>query len=122
MMRSKNVALAIYGFQGVLAATVIAGGIAKLAGAEVMVQAFRLFGLGCGSLTILGGMEIIAGIFLLWPRGGAVGAMLLAALMFGTLGVTLGRIGSATAYTSQQQTFAPLLEQRAIGPPEQRDI
>src|SRR4030095_7676174 len=109
MLRPTNVALAIYGLQVVLAVTVIAGGIAKLAGAEVMVQAFQLFGLGCGGLIIFGGVEIIAGISLLWPRGGAVGAMLFAALMLGTLGVTLGQVGSATAYASQQQTFTPLL-------------
>jgi hypothetical protein len=42
-------------------------------------------------------------------RGDAIGAMLLVALMLGTLSLTLGHVVSATAYSSQQRTFAPLL-------------
>jgi hypothetical protein len=48
MLRSRNRALAIYGSQVVLAITVAADGVAKLAGADVMVQASQLFGRGGG--------------------------------------------------------------------------
>jgi hypothetical protein len=48
--------------------------------------------------------------------------MLLVALMLGTLSLTLGHVVSATAYSSQQRTFAPLLLQRAISTPDQRDM
>jgi len=56
---------------------------------------------------------------LLLRRGDAVGAMLLVALMLGTLGVTLGHVVSATAYSSKQGTFAPT---QAISTPDQRDM
>ena len=59
---------------------------------------------------------------LLLRRGDAIGAMLLVALMLGTLSLTLGHVVSATAYSSQQRTFAPLLLQRAISTPDQRDM
>ena len=59
---------------------------------------------------------------LLLRRGDAIGAMLLVALMLGTLSLTLGYVVSATAYSSKQRTFAPLLLQRAISTPDQRDM
>jgi hypothetical protein len=46
-------------------------------------------------------------------RGDAIGAMLLVALMLGTLSLTLGHV---------VRTFAPLLLQRAISTPDQRDM
>jgi hypothetical protein len=44
-----------------------------------------------------GTAEIAAGLCLLSPRGGIVGALLLASVMIGALGVTIGHVASATA-------------------------
>jgi hypothetical protein len=46
MLRSRNRALAVYGLQVLLAIIAAPSDIAKLAGADVMVQAFQPFGLG----------------------------------------------------------------------------
>jgi hypothetical protein len=97
------------------------GDIAKLAGADVMVQAFQPFGLG-GVCSPCATAWKSSPPLLLLRRGDAVGAMLLVALMLGTLGVTLGHVVSATAYSSKQGTFEPLLLPRAISTPDQRDM
>jgi hypothetical protein len=116
MMRSRNRALAVYGLQVLLAITAAPGDVAKLAGADVMVQAFQP--VRTGRATAWKSSPPL----LLLRRGDAVGAMLLVALMLGTLAVTLGHVVSATAYSSQQRTFAPLLLQRTISTPDQRDM
>jgi hypothetical protein len=91
MLQSRNRALAIYGLQVLLAITATPDGVAKLAGADVMMQAFQLFGLaGCAHHVRRRGSR--RRLYLLLWRGDAVSEMLLVALMLGTLGLTLGHV------------------------------
>ena len=87
----------IYAAQILLGVIAMAAGYAKLTGAGVMVQQFQMLGIGQGFLSIAGAAEIAAGLCLLSPRGGILGAVLLASVMIGALGVTIGHVASATA-------------------------
>ena len=89
--------VSIYAAQILLGVVAIAAGYAKLTGAGVMVQQFQAIGLGQGFLMVAGTAEIAAGLCLLSPRGGILGAVLLACVMVGALGVTIGHVASATA-------------------------
>ena len=60
MLRSRNRALAVYGFQVLLGIIAAPGDIAKLAGADVMVQAFQPVRTGRGVLTMCDGVEVVA--------------------------------------------------------------
>ena len=92
---SKTVS--IYAAQILLGAIAIAAGAAKLSGTGLMVQQFQLLGIGQLFLTIAGTVEIAAGLCLLLPRGGILGAVLLAGVMVGALGITVGHVASAVA-------------------------
>jgi len=85
----------IYAAQILLGLIAMAAGYAKLTGAGLMVQQFQMLGIGQGFLSIAGAAEIVAGLCLLLPRGGIVGAVLLAGVMVGALGVTVGHVASA---------------------------
>ena len=89
--------ISIYAAQILLGVIAIAAGYAKLTGTGVMVQQFQAIGLGQGFLMVAGTAEIAAGLCLLSPRGGILGALLLASVMIGALGVTIGHVASATA-------------------------
>src|ERR1043165_1910200 len=89
--------ISIYAAQIMLGMVAIAAGYAKLTGTGVMVQQFQAIGLGHGFLMVAGTAEIAAGLCLLSPRGGVLGAVLLTCVMVGALGVTLGHVASATA-------------------------
>jgi uncharacterized membrane protein YphA (DoxX/SURF4 family) len=89
--------ISIYAAQILLGVIAIAAGYAKLAGTGVMVQQFQTIGLGHGFLMMAGTAEIAAGLCLLSPRGGILGALLLASVMIGALGITIGHVASATA-------------------------
>jgi uncharacterized membrane protein YphA (DoxX/SURF4 family) len=89
--------ISIYAAQILLGVVAIAAGYAKLTGAGLMVQQFQAIGLGQGFLMVAGTAEIAAGLCLLSPRGGILGAVLLACVMVGALGVTIGHVASATA-------------------------
>ena len=89
--------ISIYAAQILLGVIAIAAGYAKLTGTGVMVQQFQTIGLGYGFLMMAGTAEIAAGLCLLSPRGGILGALLLASVMIGALGVTIGHVASATA-------------------------
>jgi uncharacterized membrane protein YphA (DoxX/SURF4 family) len=89
--------LSIYGAQMLLGMVAIAAGYAKVTGAGLMVQQFHMLGLGHGFLFAAGCAEIAAGLCLLLPRGGILGAVLLACVMVGTLGGTIGHVASAVA-------------------------
>ncbi len=89
--------ISIYAAQILLGVIAIAAGYAKVTGAGLMVQQFLAIGLGQGFLTIAGCAEILAGLCLLLPRGGILGAVLLTCVMVGALGVTLGHVASAVA-------------------------
>jgi uncharacterized membrane protein YphA (DoxX/SURF4 family) len=70
----------------------ISAGVAKLAGADVMVDAFGMLGLGASFRLTAGVVEVLAGLCLLMPRAGVVGAALLAVVVVGTAGVTIGQV------------------------------
>ena len=95
----------IYAAQILLGVIALAAGYAKLTGAGLMVQQFHTLGIGQAFLTIAGTVEIAAGLCLLLPRGGILGAVLLAGVMIGALGVTVGHVASAVA---QPASAAPL--------------
>ena len=95
----------IYAAQILLGVIALAAGYAKLTGAGLMVQQFHTLGIGQAFLTIAGTVEIGAGLCLLLPRGGILGAVLLAGVMIGALGVTVGHVASAVA---QPVSAAPL--------------
>lgn len=89
--------ISIYAAQILLGMIAIAAGYAKLSGAGVMVHHFHAIGLGPSFLLVAGTCEIVAGLCLLLPRGGVLGAFLLASVTVGALGMTLGHVASATA-------------------------
>jgi uncharacterized membrane protein YphA (DoxX/SURF4 family) len=89
--------ISIYAAQILLGMVAIAAGYAKLTGTGLMVQQFQAIGFGQGFLMVAGTAEIAAGLCLLSPRGGILGAVLLASVMIGALGVTIGHVASATA-------------------------
>jgi uncharacterized membrane protein YphA (DoxX/SURF4 family) len=89
--------VSIYAAQILLGAIAMAAGAAKLSGTGLLVQQFQMLGIGQVFLTIAGTVEIAAGLCLLLPRGGILGAVLLAGVMIGALGITLGHVASAVA-------------------------
>ena len=89
--------ISIYAAQILLGVIAIAAGYAKITGAGLMVQQFQVLGLGQGFLFVAGCAEIVAGLCLLLPRGGILGAVLLTCVMVGALGVTIGHVASAVA-------------------------
>lgn len=97
--------ISIYAAQILLGVIAIAAGYAKVTGAGLMVQQFQAIGLGQGFLMVAGTAEIIAGFCLLLPRGGILGAVLLACVMVGALGVTIGHVASAVAQPVPASSF-----------------
>ncbi|MBM3527948.1 MAG: DoxX family membrane protein [Alphaproteobacteria bacterium] len=89
--------ISIYGVQVALGAIALVAGYAKLSGAGPMAQQFQALGLGYGFLFAAGTAEILAGLCLLLPRGGILGAVLLSCVMVGALGVTIGHVASTVA-------------------------
>ena len=76
--------IALYGLQMLAGLVALAAGYAKLTGMEFMAAPFAMIGLGNTFLVIAGIVEIVAGLCLLYPRSGVVGAVLLATVMIGT--------------------------------------
>jgi len=97
--------VSIYAAQILLGVIAIAAGFAKLGGSGLMVQQFQALGLGTGFLMVAGCAEILAGFCLLLPRGGILGAVLLAGVMVGALGVTIGHVASAVAQPVPASSF-----------------
>jgi uncharacterized membrane protein YphA (DoxX/SURF4 family) len=89
--------ISIYATQILLGVIALAAGYSKLIGAGLMVHQFQALGLGENFLMVAGMAEIAAGLCLLLPRGGILGAVLLACVMVGALGVTIGHVASAVA-------------------------
>src|SRR4051794_36209598 len=76
--------------QALIGILFLAAGAAKLAGMEFMSEPFAMMGLGKSALVLAGSVEIVAGVCLLSPRVGVVGAVLVTILMVGTIGVIAG--------------------------------
>ena len=89
--------ISIYAAQILLGLIALAAGYAKITGTGMMVQQFQALGIGPGFLFVAGCAEIVAGLCLLLPRGGILGAVLLTTVMVGALGVTIGHMASAVA-------------------------
>jgi hypothetical protein len=99
--------IALYGLQMLVGLVALAAGYAKLAGMDFMAAPFAVIGLGNTFLVIAGTVEIVAGLCLLYPRSGVVGAVLLATVMIGTMGASLGTVIGHRGDTQQlaSQTF-----------------
>jgi uncharacterized membrane protein YphA (DoxX/SURF4 family) len=100
-----NKTIAIYGVQAAMGLLALAAGYAKISGAEFLVQQFAMLGLGKGFLFVAGCIEIFAGLCLLMPRGGIVGAVLLVGVTVGAMGMTIGHVASASAQQAKPQQF-----------------
>ena len=87
--------IAIYGMQATMGLLAVAAGVAKLSGADFMVDAFGMLGINGPIRMTAGAVEVIGGLCLLLPRAGVAGALMLAAVMVGGAGLTLGQIASA---------------------------
>ena len=95
--------IALYGLQMLVGLVALAAGYAKLTGMGFMAEPFAMIGLGKSFLMIAGTVEILAGLCLLFPRTGVVGAVLMATVMVGTMGATLG---TAISQRGDAQQFA----------------
>ena len=89
--------IALYAVQVLAGLAAFAAGYAKLAGMGVMVQPFELMGLGQGFRMAAGSLEIVAGLCLLFPRTGLIGAVLLASLTVSTFGASLCQVAGLQA-------------------------
>ena len=105
--------IALYGLQMLAGLVALAAGYAKLAGMDFMAAPFAMIGLGSTFLVIAGIVEIVAGLCLLYPRSGVVGAVLLATVMIGTMGASLGTVISQRG-EAQQSTASQTLR-TAVG-------
>lgn len=108
--------IALYGLQMLVGLVALAAGYAKLTGMGFMAEPFAMIGLGKTFLMIAGSIEILAGLCLLFPRSGVVGAVLLATVMVGTMGASVGTAishrGDATQFTVSQ-TFRTAVQNDA---------
>src|SRR5262245_41574744 len=85
----------LYGMQVVLGAVALAAAAATLAGADIMERTFDMIGPGQSFRSLVGVLELLAGLSLFVPRTGAFGALLLACVMVGTMGATIGNLAAS---------------------------
>ena len=108
--------IALYGLQVLVGLVALAAGYAKLTGMGFMVEPFAMVGLGKGAMMAAGTVEIFAGLCLLFPRSGVFGAVLLACVMVGTIGATLGTaISHRGGDQLASQTYRTTMQQAATG-------
>jgi uncharacterized membrane protein YphA (DoxX/SURF4 family) len=103
--------IALYGLQVSVGVVALAAGYAKLTGMSFMVEPFAIVGLGKTAMMIAGSVEIVAGLCLLTPRAGVIGALLLATVMVGTVGASLG---TAISHRNDSQTMVSQTYRTAI--------
>ena len=84
--------IALYGLQMLVGLVALAAGYAKLTGMGFVAEPLAVIGLGHTFLVLAGTAEVLAGLCLLFPRSGVVGALLLATVMVGTMGATVGHV------------------------------
>ena len=84
--------IALYGLQMLVGLVALAAGYAKLTGMGFIAEPFAMIGLGKTFLMMAGTAEIVAGLCLLFPRSGVIGALLLTSVMVGTMGASLGHV------------------------------
>ena len=99
--------IALYGLQMIVGLVALAAGYAKLTGMGFVAEPFAMIGLGKTFLILAGTAEVLAGLCLLFPRSGVVGALLLATVMVGTMGASVGHAISRTGadQPAVSQTF-----------------
>ena len=86
--------IAIYALQAGLGLMILSAGAAKIMGLDVMQQAFSLLGLGWPACVAVGLLEVTAGLCLLLPRAGVMGAALLAGMLSFAVGGTIGQVAT----------------------------
>ena len=82
----------IYRIQAFLGLIYICAGSAKLLGADMMVEAFDVTGLGQSLRVGVGMLEIFGGLCLFVPRASIYAAVVLGCTMIGVLGAAAGHI------------------------------
>lgn len=99
--------IALYGLQMLVGLVALAAGYAKLTGMGFVAEPFAMIGLGKTFLVLAGTAEVLAGLCLLFPRSGVVGALLLATVMVGTMGASVGHAisRSGAEQPAVSQTF-----------------
>jgi len=109
--------ITLYGLQMLVGLVALAAGYAKLTGMGFVAEPFAMIGLGKTFLMLAGTAEILAGLCLLFPRSGVLGALLLTSVMLGTMGASLGHVissrGNADALTVSQ-TFRTAVQADAM--------
>ena len=84
--------ITLYGLQMLVGLVALAAGYAKLTGMDFVAEPIAKIGLGTTILMCAGVVEIVAGLCLLFPRSGVIGAVLMATVMVGTVGASLGHV------------------------------
>lgn len=113
--------IALYGLQMLVGLVALAAGYAKLTGMGFIAEPFAMIGLGKTFLMIAGVVEVLAGLCLLFPRSGVFGAVLLATVMVGTMGASLGHAISARGadqtitHRAAVQQMAPIVYKKSTG-------
>ena len=95
LSRGRVGSIALWLVQILLAITFIASGIAKLAGAPVMVAVFNAIGVGQWFRYLTGLIESVGAVALLTPSLAPFGAVVLAATMVGAIAAHLFVIGGS---------------------------
>ncbi len=109
--------ITLYGLQMLVGLVALAAGYAKLTGMGFIAEPFAMIGLGKTFLVLAGAAEILAGLCLLFPRAGVVGALLLTSVMVGTMGASLGHAISSRGAADQftvSQTFRTAVQADAM--------
>ena len=108
--------IALYGLQMIVGLVALAAGYAKLTGMGFVAEPFAMIGLGKTFLLVAGTVEILAGLCLLFPRSGVVGALLLVTVMVGTMGASVGHAISqnGAGQTVVSQTFRTAVQGDAM--------
>ena len=99
--------ITLYGLQMLVGFVALAAGYAKLTGMGFVAEPLAMIGLGKTFLILAGTAEVLAGLCLLFPRSGVVGALLLATVMVGTMGASVGHAisRSGAEQPAASQTF-----------------
>jgi uncharacterized membrane protein YphA (DoxX/SURF4 family) len=84
--------ITLYGLQIMVGLVALAAGYAKLSGMAFVAEPFAMIGLGKTFLTLAGSAEVLAGLCLMFPRAGVIGAVLLASVVVCTMGASVGYV------------------------------
>jgi uncharacterized membrane protein YphA (DoxX/SURF4 family) len=113
--------ITLYGLQMLVGLVALAAGYAKLTGMDFVAEPFATIGLGKTFLILAVTAEVLAGLCLLFPRSGVVGALLLATVMVGTMGASVGHAISArggeqtVTHRAAVQQMAPIVFKKSAG-------